>query len=89
MVAYSGWRKSSFSGSNGGSCVEVAWRKSSFSGGNGGNCVEVAFTIGALRDSKNPSGPVLTGRVDLLIASLKKLWLPGPPLEHEPAVAGW
>jgi len=42
------WRKSSYSGGNGGACVEfavltgVAWRKSSYSGGNGGNCVEVA-----------------------------------------------
>lgn len=66
------WRKSSFSGSNGGDCVEVAWCKSSFSGSNGGNCVEVASTLGALRDSKNPSGPVLTARVDLLVESLKK-----------------
>lgn len=66
------WRKSSFSGSNGGNCVEVRWTKSSFSGSNGGSCVEVASTLGALRDSKNPSGPVLTGRVDLLVKTLKK-----------------
>jgi hypothetical protein len=50
----------------------MTWRKSSFSGSNGGNCVEVASTLGALRDSKNPSGPVLTGRVDLLIRRLKR-----------------
>jgi Domain of unknown function (DUF397) len=38
------WRKSSRSGSNEGSCVEVtpAWRKSSRSGSNEGTCVEVA-----------------------------------------------
>jgi hypothetical protein len=38
------WRKSSYSGGNGGACVEVGamWRKSSHSGGNGGNCIEVA-----------------------------------------------
>jgi hypothetical protein len=66
------WRKSSFSGSNGGNCVEVAWAKSSFSGSNGGSCVEVASTLGALRDSKNPSGPVLTARVDLLVTAVKK-----------------
>jgi hypothetical protein len=38
------WRKSSYSGSEGGACVEVAalWRKSSFSGDEGGACVEVA-----------------------------------------------
>ncbi len=58
------WRKSSYSGPNGGQCVEVAaaWRKSSHSNGNGGNCVEVAANIPqvvAVRDSKNPSGPEL------------------------------
>lgn len=37
------FRKSSFSGSSGGNCIELAWRKSSFSGGNGGDCVELAW----------------------------------------------
>jgi hypothetical protein len=38
------WRTSSYSGGNGGECVEAAtvWRKSSYSGGNGGQCVEAA-----------------------------------------------
>ena len=59
------WRKSSRSGSNGGNCVEVGavWRKSSHSGSNGGDCVEVADIslddAVAVRDSKNPDGPVL------------------------------
>jgi hypothetical protein len=58
------WRKSSYSASNGGDCVEVAevWRKSSYSGGNGGACVEVARTppaAVAVRDSKDPDGPKL------------------------------
>jgi hypothetical protein len=36
------WRKSSYSTSNGGECVEVGiWRKSSYSNVNGGDCVEV------------------------------------------------
>ena len=38
------------------------WRKSTRSGGNGGNCVEVARDlpgIVAIRDSKDPHGPVL------------------------------
>jgi len=38
------------------------WRKSSRSGSNGGACVEVARNlprIVAVRDSKNPDGPVL------------------------------
>ncbi|MFC4912484.1 DUF397 domain-containing protein [Actinomadura gamaensis] len=38
------WRKSSYSGGEGGQCVEVAtmWRQSSYSGGEGGDCVEAA-----------------------------------------------
>jgi hypothetical protein len=39
------------------------WHKSTRSNGNGGNCVEVARNlpgIVAIRDSKNPHGPVLT-----------------------------
>jgi Domain of unknown function (DUF397) len=38
------------------------WRKASRSSSNGGNCVEVARNlpgIVAVRDSKNPHGPVL------------------------------
>jgi hypothetical protein len=62
------WRKSSYSSTNGGECVEcaplgtVAWRKSSFSGSNGGECVEVAAGAPcvAIRDSKNPGGAVVT-----------------------------
>jgi len=40
----------------------AAWRKSSFSGGAQQNCVEVAQTAAgtvAVRDSKDPAGPVL------------------------------
>ncbi|MER7109522.1 DUF397 domain-containing protein [Streptomyces sp. NPDC000229] len=58
------WFKSSYSGDEGGACVEVAydWRKSSYSGSEGGACVEVAAhpTAVHVRDSKNPTGPVLT-----------------------------
>ncbi|MET8159408.1 DUF397 domain-containing protein [Sphaerisporangium sp. NPDC005289] len=38
------------------------WRKSSRSSGDGGQCVEVASNLPgviAVRDSKNPDGPVL------------------------------
>ena len=37
------------------------WRKSNRSGPYSDNCVEVAFVDGAIavRDSKNPTGPVL------------------------------
>ncbi|MFC5028472.1 DUF397 domain-containing protein [Streptomyces sp. DSM 41987] len=57
------WFKSSYSGSNGGDCVEVAydWRKSTHSGSSGGECVEVAIhpTTVHIRDSKDPQGPAL------------------------------
>lgn len=46
----------------------VSWRKSSYSLKNG-NCVEIADLGGrraAMRDSKNPDGPVLAlGRAEL------------------------
>lgn len=58
------WFKSSYSGSDGGECLEVAytWRKSSYSGSEGGECVEIAAHPTAIhvRDSKNPDGPTLT-----------------------------
>jgi len=50
----------------------MGWRKSSYSSSNGGNCVEIDPYLRALRDSKNPAGPVLTGRVDLLVQHLKR-----------------
>ena len=63
------WRKSSYSSDQGGDCVEcaplgpLAWRKSSHSSDQGGECLEIAETPHAtiaIRDSKNPAGPVLT-----------------------------
>jgi hypothetical protein len=43
--------------------TRAEWRKSSRSNSNGGDCVEVARNlpgIVAVRDSKNPDGPILT-----------------------------
>ncbi|MFH8339051.1 DUF397 domain-containing protein [Streptomyces sp. AM6-12] len=58
------WFKSSYSGGEGGECVELsyAWRKSSYSSGTGGECVEVAEhpTAIHIRDSKRPTAPHLT-----------------------------
>ncbi|MCP9955071.1 DUF397 domain-containing protein [Actinomadura madurae] len=58
------WRKSSYSGSQAGECVELAsiWRKSTYSSSNLEECVEVAPADRAVvvRDSKDPEGPVLT-----------------------------
>ncbi|WP_416985002.1 DUF397 domain-containing protein [Streptomyces sp. T028] len=64
------WRKSSYSNTDGGNCVEVsddllgaaAWRKSSYSNQDGGACLEVADNVTALvpvRDSKAPALGVL------------------------------
>ncbi|GAA0621169.1 DUF397 domain-containing protein [Streptomyces crystallinus] len=58
------WFKSSYSGGEGGACIEVAyaWRKSSYSDGEGGACVEVATHPSAIhvRDSKVTQGPEIT-----------------------------
>jgi hypothetical protein len=67
------WRKSNRSG-EAGACVELGlpaptWRKSSRSGGNG-SCVELTDS-GAVRDSKNPDGPVLRTDLDDLLAAVK------------------
>ncbi|MFD7243567.1 DUF397 domain-containing protein [Streptomyces massasporeus] len=43
--------------------MEMQWRKSSYSSDQGGQCLEVAETpedTVAIRDSKNPAGPILT-----------------------------
>ncbi|WP_329409662.1 DUF397 domain-containing protein [Streptomyces sp. NBC_00704] len=58
------WRKSCYSNSDGGQCLEVsedllgaAWRKSSYSNSEGGACLEVADGVPSLvpvRDSKAP-----------------------------------
>ncbi|MFD4344770.1 DUF397 domain-containing protein [Streptomyces coelicoflavus] len=59
------WFKSSYSGSEGGNCIEVAyeWHRSSYSGSEGGQCVEVAQEPAAIhiRDSKAPQGHVTVG----------------------------
>jgi hypothetical protein len=53
---------------------DPAWRKSSYSG-NDHNCVELA--AGAVRDSKNPDGPVLSVDVAALVAAVKRRQLLG------------
>lgn len=43
--------------------MDLKWRKSSRSGTDNGNCVEVATNVVgmvAVRDSKDPSGPMLS-----------------------------
>ncbi|MCL7494296.1 MULTISPECIES: DUF397 domain-containing protein [Streptomyces] len=62
------WFKSSYSGSSGDDCVEVAlsWYKSSYSSGDGDSCVEIATcpTTVHIRDSKDKAGPQLAVPAD-------------------------
>ncbi|MBC9716799.1 DUF397 domain-containing protein [Streptomyces sp. TRM66268-LWL] len=55
------WFKSSYSGTEGDSCVEVAldWRKSTYSSGSGDDCIEIAPCPTAIhiRDSKDTTIP--------------------------------
>lgn len=52
---------------------KAKWRKSRRSTNSGGNCVEVANTLDAVRDSKNPDGPVLTWTPEALGAFLAQV----------------
>jgi hypothetical protein len=58
------WRKASYSGNGGGSCVEVGttWRKASYSGNGGGDCVEAGNVPGGVlvRDTTDRDGAVLS-----------------------------
>ena len=53
----------------GASNVVFRWRKSSFSG-QAGECVELA-SAGAVRDSKNPGGPILSVDLRHLLTAAK------------------
>jgi hypothetical protein len=71
------WHKSTYSGGQGGDCLEVArWRKSTYSGGSGGDCLEVADghpAVVPVRDSKNPHGPKLAFRAEAWSAFVENL----------------
>lgn len=56
------WRTSSYSGTSGNACVEVAaWRKSSYSDTSGNACVEVGDNgpVVLVRDTTDRGGAVL------------------------------
>ena len=50
----------------------IHWRKSSFSGGENSACVEVVPTLDAVRDSKNPDGPILRADLRGLLSLIKR-----------------
>ena len=60
------WHKSTYSGGDGGNCLEVGtWRKSTHSDASSGNCLEVADglpDVVPVRDSKVPGGPAILFR---------------------------
>ncbi|MFJ1900913.1 MULTISPECIES: DUF397 domain-containing protein [unclassified Streptomyces] len=62
------WHKSSYSGGEGGNCLEVCtdWRKSTHSRGDGGDCLEVLDGVPEVlpvRDPKVRASPVRMFRV--------------------------
>lgn len=50
--------------------TQPRWRKSSRST-SGDSCVELADTLKAIRDSKNPTGPVLAVDLSPFLATVK------------------
>ncbi|MFB4319844.1 DUF397 domain-containing protein [Actinomadura sp. 21ATH] len=55
--------------------THAEWRKSSRSASNGGNCVELAGLPGmvAVRDSKDPEGPVLLVSPSVLRVAIQEI----------------
>lgn len=73
------WHKSSYSGGDGGNCLEMGtWRKSTYSDGSGGNCLEVLDGVPEavpVRDSKVTDGAALVFRAaawQSFVADLKR-----------------
>lgn len=50
----------------------IHWRKSSFSGGENSDCVELVGTLDAVRDSKNPNGPILRADLPALLTAIRE-----------------
>lgn len=50
----------------------VRWRKSTLSGGQNNACVEIANDLDAVRDSKNPAGPILLADLHALVVAIRE-----------------
>jgi hypothetical protein len=76
MSTGSEWRKSSYSTSTGGSCVEVGrWRKSSYSDSTGGSCIEVSAPgVILVRDTTDREGAVLSFTTPAWRSFIVTLW---------------
>jgi hypothetical protein len=61
---------------------DLTWRKSSYSTTQQ-DCIELAD--GAVRDSKNPAGPVLSVNVTALVAAVRSLGLAAHHVEADDA----
>jgi hypothetical protein len=64
-ISTADWRKSTYSGPNGASCVEVGtWRKSTHSGGNGAECVEVGTWRKSTHSGSNGASCIEVGTAE-------------------------
>jgi hypothetical protein len=86
-ISHVTWRKSSYSGANGGDCVEVGvWRTSSYTSGNGGNCVEVGLWSKASYSGNNGGGCVEVTQTPEAVVAVRDSKDPdGPKLAFNPA----
>jgi hypothetical protein len=87
MTTQLSWFTSSYSGSEGGQCVEVAleWRKSTYSGSEGGECVEVATAWRTSSHSGSAGGDcVEVGRCPALVHVRDSKDRGGPELTFTP-----
>ncbi|CAL9523382.1 hypothetical protein SUDANB120_03891 [Streptomyces sp. enrichment culture] len=84
------WFKSSYSGSEGGACVEVAydWRKSSHSGDEGGACVEVSAPWRTSSHSSDEGGACVEVAACPHVVHVRDSKVDGGPV-LDVAPAGW
>ncbi|MGK5627157.1 DUF397 domain-containing protein [Streptomyces sp. URMC 123] len=85
------WSKSSYSGPEGGQCVEVAidWRKSTYSGPEGGDCVEVGLDWRKSSHSSDEGGEcVEVATTPALVHVRDSKDASGPHLTFSPAAWG-
>ncbi len=83
------WRKSTYSSTTGGNCVEVAtaWRKSTYSSTTGGECIEVATWRKASYSSTNGGECIEVGTGSQAVAVRDSKNPDGPRLAFSPE--GW